>query len=265
MILQTQSKILLELNETPISEVAESRLDQSKLSISEFNPMGMSFDNSQCLKFQSEEEVANIRDKLANLIAKSDLQDLELYAQGYKEFDLNSLVNSSDNQNLIFELIKVPSPDKQLVLAKFLVENLKLNPNQADINNQTPLFYFAKHNLVALIEHFISAYKADVNQVDSVIQQTAIFYAAASGSIDAIEALARHGADINWRDGNKETPVYYAITKGKMKAVEKIIELGADMNVKNRQGVSPGEFAKKKSQTRIHGLILKALENGNQK
>jgi hypothetical protein len=32
-----------------------------------------------------------------------------------------------------------------------------------------------------------------------------------------------------------------------MKAVEKIIELGADMNVKNRQGVSPGEFAKKKS------------------
>jgi hypothetical protein len=59
--------------------------------------MGMSFDNSQCLKFQSEEEVANIRDKLANLIAKSDLQDLELYAQGYKEFDLNSLVNSSDN------------------------------------------------------------------------------------------------------------------------------------------------------------------------
>ena len=80
-----------------MSEGTECRLDQSKLPMSEFNPTSKSLDNSQCRESQSEEEAASIRDRLARLIAKGDLQGLELYAQGVKGLDLNSLVSSPEH------------------------------------------------------------------------------------------------------------------------------------------------------------------------
>jgi ankyrin repeat protein len=75
---------------------------------------------------------------------------------------------------------------------------LKFDVNHLDANGQTLLFYAAKAGMNSLIGHIVKDLGANPNIIDTLVGQTAIFYAAAYGKCETVEFLARLGADVNF-------------------------------------------------------------------
>ncbi|HSM06066.1 MAG TPA: ankyrin repeat domain-containing protein [Longimicrobiales bacterium] len=64
---------------------------------------------------------------------------------------------------------------------------------------------------------------------------TPIHFAAVAGSVEAIEALVAHGADIDARDRVAErTPLMFATARNRVDAVAALLDLGADVTLQTR-------------------------------
>ncbi|KAK1976061.1 ankyrin repeat-containing domain protein, partial [Colletotrichum cereale] len=57
---------------------------------------------------------------------------------------------------------------------------------------------------------------------------TAMHIAARLGHVGVVEALLRHGAPVDARDGRGETPLHLAVDKGHGKVRDFLVERGAD-------------------------------------
>uniref|UniRef100_A0A1I8JL13 ANK_REP_REGION domain-containing protein n=1 Tax=Macrostomum lignano TaxID=282301 RepID=A0A1I8JL13_9PLAT len=67
----------------------------------------------------------------------------------------------------------------------------------------------------------------------------ALHWAAYNGSVDLIDLLVRHGAEINARDKQAFTPLHTAAACGNIFAARKLVDLGADVNAATLQGNTP--------------------------
>ena len=63
--------------------------------------------------------------------------------------------------------------------------------------------------------------------------------AAAQGRTSIVEALVRHGADINARGEEGYTPLHEAVELGHWLAALRLLEMGADPTIKNDEGYTP--------------------------
>ena len=71
---------------------------------------------------------------------------------------------------------------------------------------------------------------------------TPLHLAAAQGRISIMEALVRHGADINARGEEGCTPLHETIEQGHWLAALRLLEMGADPTIKDDDGYTPLEL-----------------------
>ncbi|ROT84160.1 Ankyrin repeat-containing protein AKR1 [Penaeus vannamei] len=71
---------------------------------------------------------------------------------------------------------------------------------------------------------------------------TAIIWAASTGHLGALEALAAGGADVNLANNADNTPLHYAAARGYLLMVGALIGLGASSSRKNKEGKTPQEM-----------------------
>ena len=108
-----------------------------------------------------------------------------------------------------------------------------------------------------LIERFHNAARdGDVSLVESMLQegvpvdcvdlidQTALFRAAANNRTDVIRLLLQKGADVNKRDRFGRTPVHHAARENSTEAIAMLIEHGASINITNDKGDKPIDLAR---------------------
>jgi hypothetical protein len=90
----------------------------------------------------------------------------------------------------------------------------------------------------------------------------AIHVAAIQGSPDAIELLAKRGADVLVRSSEGNTPLGYAVEKNKIEAVKRLCSLGADPSLKQvitnqfNPSYTPLEYATKRNLNEIHDYLI---------
>ena len=71
---------------------------------------------------------------------------------------------------------------------------------------------------------------------------TPLHLAAVQGRISIMEALVRHGADINARGEHGYTPLHEAVEQDHWLAALRLLEMGADPTIKNDDGFTPLEL-----------------------
>ena len=118
---------------------------------------------------------------------------------------------------------------------KYLVEEVKLNPNAKGLDGETVL-----HNLVKkqkqdeAIAYFI-AKGVDVNTKDNN-GDNVLMIAASTNNLDAVKTILAKTKDINTTNNNGETALVAAIKSGSPEIVNYLIENGAKTNIETSNG-----------------------------
>ncbi|KAL8931113.1 MAG: hypothetical protein Q9208_000217 [Pyrenodesmia sp. 3 TL-2023] len=88
--------------------------------------------------------------------------------------------------------------------------------------------------------------------------RTLLLDAVASGSVDTIELLLRHGADFSIRDRLGHTILHAACGAGKVAMLKRFLELGTDIEATNSEGSTPIQMAIQMGRS---GCVELLLEN----
>ena len=86
------------------------------------------------------------------------------------------------------------------------------------------------------------AHGGDVNAQSLADGRTPLFHALSTYRDINLQALLKHGADVNVRDNNGDTPLHIAINGsnvGSKSKIEALLSRGADPNAQNKKGESP--------------------------
>lgn len=68
---------------------------------------------------------------------------------------------------------------------------------------------------------------------------TALHWAATDGSVEAVQALLAHGAEVNAKTKGDRTPLHQAVRYGNLTVVKLLLDNNADVNAIDRGGVTP--------------------------
>jgi hypothetical protein len=99
---------------------------------------------------------------------------------------------------------------------------------------------------------------ASVNGVDGELGLTPLLWAALAGRAEAIDLLARRGADVNAAGRDGGTPLHAAAFLGHVKAVEALVQNGANVNVANTRRETPLDAATiDEETTRVFASLLR--------
>lgn len=93
-----------------------------------------------------------------------------------------------------------------------------------------------------MLPEYLAYELVDVNQV-SMFGDYPLHVAAVRGSIEEIEVLLQHGANINAKGEYDFTPLHHAVEHGHSEAVKFLLEKGADINIKNVDEMTPLDIA----------------------
>ena len=138
--------------------------------------------------------------------------------------------------------------------------------NGLDSLDQTALLAAISHNSLDEVQ-LLLAHGADVNLADNA-GWTPLHYAAwfASSSV-VLKELLDHGASIDARNGRGITPLYFASVTGHEAQVRLLLERGADRSLASTSGYTPLRAAKVKGLDGIVALLdppaVKAPASGN--
>lgn len=97
----------------------------------------------------------------------------------------------------------------------------------------------------------------DVNFMDDV-GQTLLNWAAAFGTLEMVEYLLEHGADVN--RGLKSSSLHYAACFGRPNIVKLLLQYGADPDLRDEDGHTPLEKAQERGDE-WHRQVIETLEN----
>ena len=103
--------------------------------------------------------------------------------------------------------------------------------NDCHAESDYPLHAAAGAGDLDLVNHFITAHRADVNEKDPF--SPPLFHAIQSGNVSVVVALVAAGADVHGENGLGVLPLFYAANLGHAAIVATLIALGADVNRKN--------------------------------
>ncbi|PWU06809.1 MAG: hypothetical protein C5B47_07070 [Verrucomicrobia bacterium] len=83
------------------------------------------------------------------------------------------------------------------------------------------------------------------------------------GNLAAVEALLRHRANVNARNGADETPLHLAVKNGNLAVVEALLRHRANVNVRNETGKTPLHLAVKNGNLAVVEALLRHRANVN--
>lgn len=112
-------------------------------------------------------------------------------------------------------------------------------------NNKTLLMYICKYkyNSVELIENLIE-HHADLNKQNSK-GETAIHYACQYGNNEIVEYLIKKGANINALSNSGDSSLMYAIKGNKINIIRILLRNHVDQNIRNNEGETAMIYASK--------------------
>ncbi len=117
------------------------------------------------------------------------------------------------------------------------------------------LHFAAKKNNVAKLAELLALVDVDVIERE---KYTALSYAAAYGSLDAMRLLLAHGANVNAPDAKRRTPLHVAIVNQQAAATDLLLQHGADVSAEDKYGNPPLNtclFAGKIDLAILHNLL----------
>ena len=165
-------------------------------------------------------------------------------------FDPNTL--DPTGQNGLILALKEPS----LKVAKVLIGAPKINLNQLNASDESPLMLAALKGELALAENMVKK-GADVNKTG----WTPLHYAASNGHVAVIRLLLENYAYIDAESPNGSTPLMMASLYGSVEAVKLLVEEGADPLLRNQQGLTALEFAKTGKKTESTEVLEKVMRS----
>jgi ankyrin repeat protein len=110
----------------------------------------------------------------------------------------------------------------------------------------TDLQYACVRNDLLEVRRILSTTPDSIDTVN-VYGDTALHYAARSGSIGIVNFLLEHKASVNLKSvSSGETPLIFAVRRGNREIIEKLISVGADAEIRNKKGKSANDLLKEK-------------------
>ena len=110
--------------------------------------------------------------------------------------------------------------------------------------------------------------KYDFSYHTNVYGANVLYYAAATGDLNRVQELVKHGAElINAKDSIGRSVLYPAARSGNLELVKWLVEKGLDVNAKDAYGRTPLLFAAKKGNLELvkwlveHGADVNAKDN----
>lgn len=107
-------------------------------------------------------------------------------------------------------------------------------------------------------------YKWDETEYTDPFQQSALHICASHGSIEIINLLLKHGAQVNAMTQFCQTPLYIACKKGFDKVIKILLDNDADMDVKCVRHITPFYWASYKCSTSFVRDFIKNVKNIDQ-
>jgi serine/threonine-protein phosphatase 6 regulatory ankyrin repeat subunit B len=131
------------------------------------------------------------------------------------------------------------------------------NPLVRSENGGTPLIWAACHNHLDAIKLFLDA-DPNMDAVDN-FGHSAVFLAAYFGSLEVLDFLLEHGADITARP--KERPILQvAAAEGHAKVVQRLIDHGCDVPYVNHRQMDALGIAIRERHVEVIQVLLKHLD-----
>ncbi len=113
------------------------------------------------------------------------------------------------------------------------------DPNKGLPGYEKPLCHAAQAGWLRMIE-LLARHSARLDDVSA--KGAALHYAARSGQVGCIGALAACGATLDVRDRRNRTPLHIAVAYGHVAAVERLKALGASLQVLDSDGQTPRDY-----------------------
>lgn len=123
-------------------------------------------------------------------------------------------------------------------VAAVLMAHPKIQVDQPNANNETPLMMAALRGHVALAEQLM-ARGAVVNRAG----WTPLHYAATGPQTAVVELLLQRGANIEALSPNRSTPLMMAARYGPESSVDLLLARGASLQARNETGMNAADFA----------------------
>ena len=163
--------------------------------------------------------------------------------------------DTESGQNASFYAVMCKDENKAIKMTKWLASQ-GCNLHLIDKIGQSCLFYVARDGRLNLAKYLIDQAKVDINSVDT-FGQTAFFYACREGHLEVCRLLADCGTDVDLQDTTAgETPLYYAIKNNHIKIVRFLIERAVNVNHCNAKQVSPYMLAKRENKVEIVKMLV---------
>lgn len=129
-----------------------------------------------------------------------------------------------------------------------------VDPNLTDNRGRTALFTAVREGSQQALESLLAAPQTHVNAVNAD-GETPLMLAAIRGSLPAVKALVKRGADINRKGW---TPLHYACSGPDNGVAEFLIQQGAELNARSDNGTTPLMMAARYGSGDLVPLLLKA-------
>ncbi|KAG8670965.1 hypothetical protein FPOAC2_04221 [Fusarium poae] len=107
-------------------------------------------------------------------------------------------------------------------LARFFIEDMKMDPDSSDDSQRTPLYFAAERGYTEIVDCLIKN-KANVNALDRR-WETPLFKPAGNGHVEIVDRLLTAGTDATILDAWQRTPLRFAALKGRVTIVKMLLE-----------------------------------------
>ena len=132
-----------------------------------------------------------------------------------------------------------------------------------DPSFETPLRKAARENNIQEAKALIMN-GAEID-AGSMINHTALHFAAENGHKEMVELLIENGANVNAKSYDTDTPLHFAAENGNKAVVSMLIKEGADVNAKGLCGYLPLHYANRFDKPEIVDILLQNGSKINEK
>lgn len=161
-----------------------------------------------------------------------------------EEMNLMNINNELIPQQPIY--VTFEAVDNTSLISKAIIKNdlklmislcdQKLNVNEMDDNNCTPLYYAVVKNNFEMVELLLSKYNANPNifkNNNHFCDESPLIKSVRIKNIPITELLLKYGAKINDQDSYGHTALHFACRFYDYNQIELLLNYGADINIKS--------------------------------